>query len=100
MPSCRTRYIGRTLAIISEEMSVNRLVSPSAQTVALTAGSQRRDESGACRVRGHVAQAEQLRCVRERRPVQSIAYMCAPVCIPTDRKGAATAEVSKVAAPG
>ena len=35
MPSCSTRYIGRTLATISDETSVNRLVKPSAQTVGL-----------------------------------------------------------------
>src|SRR6266542_3414873 len=40
IPRKRTRYTGRTLATISDEMSVRRLVSPKAQTVLLTVGSQ------------------------------------------------------------
>src|SRR6185436_13626365 len=47
MPSCSTRYIGRMLATISEEMSVKRLVKPRAQTVRLT---ERRTDRSRLRV--------------------------------------------------
>src|SRR4051794_34573061 len=96
MPSCSTRYIGSTLAIISDEMSVNRLVTPSAQTVVLTAGSSREDDdAGRHWARGQVAHAEQLRCVRVRRPVQSMASMRNLRCHTGDRKRSATVEAAK-----
>src|SRR3954451_9887369 len=77
MPSCRTRYIGRMLATISDDTSVNRLVRPSAQTVELTAGSQR--VFGLLIARAVVCrrseQVEELRRVRANSPAQSTAYI-------------------------
>src|SRR6188768_3777752 len=74
IPSCSTRYIGSTLATISDEMSVKRLVRPSAHTVPLTDGSSF-DVFARGAECGHPAQAEQLRWVRVIRLVQSMAYI-------------------------
>ena len=76
-PRCRTRYTGSTLATISDEMSVSRLVIPSAQTVGLTIGS-RRGLASLVALAGEVvqeAQVAQPRCVRVRSEAQSMAYI-------------------------
>src|SRR5688500_6334160 len=76
IPSCRTRYIGRMLATISDDTSVSRLVKPSAQTVGLTAGIRlRRPATGS--VAGAVEPSGRARAARDRenRLVQSMAYM-------------------------
>src|SRR5919108_2534980 len=69
MCNCSTRYIGKTLATISDETSVKKLVKPSAQTVGLTAGRMR-DFAGAPVSAGDGCFLRRL--------AQSIAYIAIP----------------------
>src|SRR5262245_6742028 len=89
MPSCSTRYIGRMLAIISDEMSVNRLVNPRAHTVPLTAGSQPARAPGdawvAVRFRVRASSVDQSMAYMDlgpRRYRQSASQAAAPNCWP------------------
>src|SRR4051794_29810051 len=76
IPSCSTRYIGSTLATISDDTSVRRLVKPSAQTVGLIREKKDR-ASGRTAVAASVPAAgvADFEGARPKIALQSMAYM-------------------------
>src|SRR6476659_7363254 len=75
IPSCSTRYIGSTLATISDETSVRRLVKPRAKTVGLIREKKDRDSGRAAVAVSVPTGVADFEGERPKIALQSMAYM-------------------------